>query len=247
MISRRDLWSVGVAALAAPFAIPQPAAHAATVRPTLTYGAKGEAVGQLQRLLIQYGNYTPTVDGYFGVGTANAVLNYQRAQRLYDDAVVGARTWGRLFYEPQPRVPAGVPGTFLAKPRTILYADQRQRTLFVVVAGRVVTRFPARFGGFARVEVPNRADTGRWRVHRTPTGDYRVLTMLRNPSSPVYGEDAMPHSLVLIRNVVYIHGSPAFASEGYRGGSHGCINLRPNDAAALYARIGVGTMVYIRK
>jgi len=246
MMSRRTfLAAVGATAVAAPFAAAQPA-HAATPRPTLRYGSRGEAVRELQRLLKQHGYYGLVIDGSFGRGTANAVLNYQRAQRLSDDAVVGSLTWARLFQEPQPGVPTGVPAEFLARQGTFLYADQRQRALFVVSGGRVENRYPARFGGFARVEIPGRVDTGRWRVHRTPTGNYPVLTKLRNPSSLVYGEGAMPHSLVLIRGLVYIHGSPSFAAEGYRGASHGCINLRPEHAAALFGRVGVGTMAYVR-
>lgn len=245
MISRRVLLgAVGTSAFALPHAFPE-AAHAA--QPTLRYLSRGEAVKTLQRMLAKYGYYALSIDGSFGRGTANAVLNYQRAQRLYDDAVVGSLTWGRLFRSPQPAVPQGVPSTFLAKSGTTLYADQRQRKLFVVSGGRIQVTYPARFGGFTRVENPYRADYRQWRVHRTPTGDYSVLTKLKNPSSAIYGEGAMPNSLVLIKGAVYIHGSTSFATEGYTGGSHGCINLRPAHAEALYARIGVGTRVYIRK
>ena len=246
MISRRTLIAgVGTAALSAPLVAALPVD--AAIRPTLRYGSRGEAVKTLQRTLKTHGYYVQVVDGVFGRGTANAVLNYQRAHRLYDDAIVGSATWGRLFLSPQPRVPTGVPAEFLGKSGTILYADQRQRALFVLSGGRVLSKYPARFGGFARVEVPNRADSGTWRVHRTPTGNYPVLTKLKNPSSLVYGEGAMPNSLVLIRGAVYIHGSTSFASEGYIGGSHGCINLRPEHAETLYGRVGVGTMVYVRK
>lgn len=246
MLSRRGFLTVaGASALSAPF-VAAPPAHAA-VRPTLRYGSQGEPVRVLQRLLKQHGYYALSIDGGFGRGTANALLNYQRAHRLADDAVVGSSTWNRLFLEPQPGVPSGVPAAILARSGTTLYADQRQRALFVVSGGGIESKYPARFGGFARVEIPNRADSGRWRVHRTPTGTYPVLTKYSNPSSRIYGEGAMPHSLVLIRGLVYIHGSPSFASEGYRGASHGCINLRPEHARALFGRVGVGTVVLVRK
>lgn len=246
-ISRRALLAgVAASALSAPMVAAQPA-FAATERPTLRYGSRGEAVRVLQRSLRQHGFYALGIDGSFGRGTANAVLNYQRARRLYDDAVVGSLTWARLEQSPQPGVPSGVPADILGRQGTSLFADQRQRKLFVVSGGRVENTYAARFGGFTRVEIPNRADTGRWRVHRTPTGTYPVLTKYRNPTSRVYGEGAMPNSLVLIKGLVYVHGSPLFASEGYRGGSHGCINLLPADAEALFGRVGVGTVVYVRK
>ena len=247
MITRRALLvGTGATAFAAPFVAAQPAS-AAEARPPLRYGSRGDAVKELQRQLKAHGYYAQTVDGGFGRGTANAVLNYQRAHRLADDAVVGSGTWARLFNDPQPGVPTGVPADLLARSGTTIYADQRQRKLFVISGGRVESTYPARFGGFARVEIPRRADTGRWRVHRTPTGNYPVLTKLGNPSSTIYGEGAMPNSLVLIKGLVYIHGSPSFAGEGYRGASHGCINLRPEHAKALFNRVGVGTMVQVRK
>lgn len=245
MISRRALLgAAGASVIAAPLVAP-PVAFAA--QPTVRYGSRGEAVRLLQRLLKQHGYYASAIDGQFGRGTANAVLNYQRAQRLYDDAVFGPASWARLLLDPQPGVPGGVPASFLGRAGTTLYADQRQRKLHVISGGRIQVTYPARFGGFARVENPRRADYRQWRVHRTPTGNYPILTKLRNPSSTIYGEGAMPHSLVLIRGLVYVHGSPLFAAEGYRGGSHGCINLRPEHATALYDSVGVGTMVYVRK
>jgi peptidoglycan hydrolase-like protein with peptidoglycan-binding domain len=36
------------------------------------------------------------LDGYFGTGTRNAVVNFQRSQGLSPDGIVGCTTWEAL-------------------------------------------------------------------------------------------------------------------------------------------------------
>jgi hypothetical protein len=66
----------------------QPEAPAA--RPTLRRGASGESVRQLQAKL------GVDVDGNFGPATEAAVRNFQTANGLTPDGVVGAKTWQAL-------------------------------------------------------------------------------------------------------------------------------------------------------
>lgn len=54
----------------------------------LKYGSRGEDVKKLQKLLYI------TADGIFGKGTRNAVLKFQKDNRLVVDGIVGAKTWG---------------------------------------------------------------------------------------------------------------------------------------------------------
>ena len=63
--------------------------------PTLRRGAKGESVELLQELLNVNG-YQVKVDGDFGVLTENAVREFQKANRLVVDGVVGSNTWKKL-------------------------------------------------------------------------------------------------------------------------------------------------------
>lgn len=70
---------------------------------TLKKGDKGNAVKALQTLLKGYG-YKMTsggkiygIDGSFGTGTHNAVLNYQRAKGIPATGVVDATTWSYLL------------------------------------------------------------------------------------------------------------------------------------------------------
>ena len=59
-------------------------------------GMKGVQVKGLQEMLKGYGYYNATVDGDFGIKTAEAVKNFQRAEGLTVDAIVGQKTWNRL-------------------------------------------------------------------------------------------------------------------------------------------------------
>lgn len=69
----------------------------------LRKGDKGEQVKTLQRLLLALGYKmknglrTYKVDGSFGQATLNAVLAFQKAEKLTQDGVVGAKTWNALL------------------------------------------------------------------------------------------------------------------------------------------------------
>ena len=61
----------------------------------IKYGQKNQQVQDLQTALNQNGAQL-IVDGHFGEGTLAAVKEYQRANNLVVDGVVGARTWALL-------------------------------------------------------------------------------------------------------------------------------------------------------
>lgn len=65
----------------------------------LKQGSTGHQVKVLQRLLIAAGYSCGSygADGDFGAGTAKAVKAFQKANKLDQDAVVGANTWKRLL------------------------------------------------------------------------------------------------------------------------------------------------------
>ncbi|MGE5587514.1 MAG: peptidoglycan-binding protein [Clostridia bacterium] len=65
----------------------------------LRKGMTGEDVVLLQDGLASLGIYTGECDGVFGDGTLRAVEDFQRAQGLRADGVVGASTWERLEAE----------------------------------------------------------------------------------------------------------------------------------------------------
>ncbi len=65
--------------------------------PELRFGARSGYVKSLQVLLNAYDNAGLSVDGYFGNGTKNAVLAYQKRRGLGADGVVGKQTWSQLL------------------------------------------------------------------------------------------------------------------------------------------------------
>lgn len=65
-------------------------------KPTLRTGSRGEDVRILQENLRQLGFLNDTADGIFGTNTNAAVRNFQKAQGLSVDGVVGAGTWAAL-------------------------------------------------------------------------------------------------------------------------------------------------------
>lgn len=62
---------------------------------TVKYGARGDSVSELQRLLNQNG-FALSVDGIFGDKTLQAVRDYQTRTGLAVDGIVGTNTWGAL-------------------------------------------------------------------------------------------------------------------------------------------------------
>src|SRR5215207_3005985 len=75
-----------------------PTADAAPAFTTsVTLGARGAAVQQLQEALTKAGFDTGGADGRFGSRTRAAVVAYQSAKGLAADGIVGPRTWASLL------------------------------------------------------------------------------------------------------------------------------------------------------
>ncbi len=67
---------------------------------TLKRRDRGENVLAMQTRLQELGYYTGTLDGRFGQGTYNAVLRFQKRNRLSGDGIAGHRTLTILFESP---------------------------------------------------------------------------------------------------------------------------------------------------
>ncbi|MGH8000895.1 MAG: peptidoglycan-binding domain-containing protein [Brasilonema sp.] len=79
-------------------------------KPVLKEGSKGDAVKELQKLLLQWGAFVSldddgacvfpgeeVIDGVFGPKTKNAVILFQGKKFLLQDGIVGEKTWRSLF------------------------------------------------------------------------------------------------------------------------------------------------------
>ena len=60
---------------------------------TLRIGSIGPLVEFLQNILKILGIYTGNIDGIFGPNLKNAVIQFQKQNRLAEDGIVGTRTW----------------------------------------------------------------------------------------------------------------------------------------------------------
>jgi len=70
---------------------------------TLKYGSRGNAVVQLQQALITQGFPVGKADGIFGPKTRQAVIAFQKANKLIVDGIAGKQTQSALYYQPTSR------------------------------------------------------------------------------------------------------------------------------------------------
>jgi peptidoglycan hydrolase-like protein with peptidoglycan-binding domain len=65
-------------------------------QPTIRQGSTGDVVRRLQRALSRSTDRGLTVDGVFGWQTESGVVEFQKAESLVSDGVVGPLTWSAL-------------------------------------------------------------------------------------------------------------------------------------------------------
>ena len=63
---------------------------------TVRMGSKGEDVRYLQTRLVALGYHVGGIDGYYGVNTCNAVIEFQADHGLIADGIVGSKTWEKI-------------------------------------------------------------------------------------------------------------------------------------------------------
>lgn len=101
----------------AAFSAEEPLTMADRLTDMLSAGSKGDEVKQLQQRLQLLGYYGGAVDGDFGMGTRKAVVQFQKANGLDADGIVGDATWKALRSNDAKNAPTpvpladGVPGT----------------------------------------------------------------------------------------------------------------------------------------
>lgn len=215
-----------------PTPTPTPAPVAAPVAPkksTLTYplraGDVGPLVASLQVRLARLG-HPVRVTRVMDAPTMLAVAKFREKFRLGSTSNVTASVNARLTAasKARGRIPTACTSVALT-----LCIDKTQRTLRVVVKGRVTLLVDARFGNEA---------------FATREGVFRVFKKSKDHVSSLY-KTPMPFALFFSGGQA-VHYSGFFARDGYRGASHGCVNLRDRAvAAALFASIPMGTRVVV--
>ena len=207
------------------------------VPPLLAAGDEGDEVRDLQARLKQLAWYFPDVDGVYGEETAEAVRGFQEKRGFTVTGEVDRRTMQRLVGMTATPTHAelhnlgNVPGALDARCRTgrVMCVDKTSRTIRWVIDGKVIKTMDVRFGGSA-----------------TPTreGSFTVGYKSRDHHSKLYDTD-MPFAMFFSGGQA-VHYSPDFASVGYNGASHGCVNVRDYDGVAwLFDQVVVGDKVVV--
>jgi lipoprotein-anchoring transpeptidase ErfK/SrfK len=119
-------------------------------------GSRGPSVRELERRLAGLGYALRAVDAYYADDTTEAVLAFQKVQRLPLTGTVTAGFWRVLdrAVTPRPRYASG----------NHLEVDKRRQLLLVIRGGRVVLVSHVSTGATGNTPV------GRWRVYRKVTG-----------------------------------------------------------------------------
>ncbi|MEB3179015.1 MAG: peptidoglycan-binding protein [Nostocaceae cyanobacterium] len=79
--------------------------------PVLKEGAQGDAVRELQQLLMQRYCYVAAVDGIFAVATTSAVKAFQNRVFLPTTGIVDDRTWRAIYKDAPVDMPVLLPGS----------------------------------------------------------------------------------------------------------------------------------------
>ncbi|WP_243057684.1 L,D-transpeptidase family protein [Nocardioides sp. SR21] len=200
-------------------------------------GDHGDDVRDLQARLRQIFWFNTDVTGVYGDVTTTAVRGFQAKREIPVTGEVDQRTLDRLYAMTSVPTDAelhnrgNTPGALDPRCRTgrVLCVDKSSSTLRWVVDGKVLQTLDVRFG-----------------ASTTPTreGVFHVYLKDAEHVSRLYGS-SMPYSMFFSGGQA-VHYSSDFASVGYSGASHGCVNVRDYDGLAhLYSQVQVGDTVVV--
>jgi peptidoglycan hydrolase-like protein with peptidoglycan-binding domain len=208
-------------------------------KPLYQSGDTGRDVREIQARLKQIAWYAGDVTGTYDAQTVTAVKGFQAKRVIPVTGAVDQRTLDRLdamtttptAAELHNQLPS--PGKLDARCLTgrVLCIDKTSRTLRWVVDGHVLQTLDARFGST---------------LNDTPTreGLFHVYLKDADHVSHMYGS-SMPYSMFFSGGQA-VHYSSDFATVGYNGASHGCVNIRDLDGIRwLFSQVRVGDKVVV--
>lgn len=179
---------------------------------------EGIDVENVQQRLRELGYYEGEIDGIYDKEMAEVVRDYQEAQGLMADGVVGPDTWNAI----------GLSEEYLEyfDSSFTITIDLQKFLLTLKEGGTTTATFPVAIG---KPETP------------TPTGNWRIIQKTLNPGGP-FGARWMRISVPW--GGYGIHGTNAPESIG-TAASHGCVRMRNEDVIQLYDIVPLGTEVQI--
>ena len=209
----------------------------------LKQGSTGASVRDLQARLKQIGWWSGDVTDTYGPATVTAVKSFQTKRGIPVTGEVDQRTLDRLgamtrkptpdeLNNVKPKPAAGLTADGL-DPRCLtgraMCVSKTTNKLVWVVDGVPQARVDVRFGS---QELPTRE------------GAFRVFQKSRDHVSTLY-HTAMPYAMFFSGGQA-VHYSPDFAARGYRGASHGCINVRDLKTISwLFDQVQTGDAVIV--
>jgi peptidoglycan hydrolase-like protein with peptidoglycan-binding domain len=202
-------------------------------------GDHGADVRALQARLAQLDWYFGDVTGDYDSDTVTSVKGFQAKRQIPVTGNVDQRTLDRLnamttapTHDAMHNI---VPSPGRLDPRCltghVMCIDKTSSTLRWVVDGRVKLTMEARFGST---------------LNDTPTreGLFHVYLKDADHVSHMFGS-AMPFSMFFSGGQA-VHYSSDFATYGYAGASHGCVNIRDYDGVKwLFSQVRVGDKVVV--
>ncbi|MBR8643434.1 L,D-transpeptidase family protein [Streptomyces tuirus] len=216
----------------------KPSTAPAPARVLWSPGDTGRDVRELQARLRQVAWLFEGPTGTYGEATERAVSGFQGKRGLPRTGRTDTLTWQRLLgmtREPgrwdlylMGGQPADPPDARCTSGR-VLCIDKTSRTLRWMIDGRTVSTMSVRFGS-----------------QYTPTreGVFSVYWKSRDHVSTLY-DSPMPYAMFFSGGQA-VHYSADFAARGYGGASHGCVNVRDEQAIAeLYAQVRNGDKVVV--
>jgi len=219
----------------------QPPKRATVADPVLlATGSQGAKVRELQARLRKLHLFDRNPTGYYGPVTSASVVAFQRQQGLHRTGKMTSRAWTSLSARTSPPVRDELyPPTTLPlddpDPRCLtgraLCVSKKSRTLAWYVNGKMHSAMDVRFGSA---------------YSPTREGKFGVDFKSRDHVSTIY-DTPMPYALFFSGGQA-IHYSSDFAARGYRGASHGCVNVRDKKKiAALFAQVRKDDKVIVYK
>jgi peptidoglycan hydrolase-like protein with peptidoglycan-binding domain len=202
-------------------------------------GDRGSSVRDLQARLKQIAWYFGDVTGTYDAATVTAVKGFQGKRVIPVTGEVDQRTLDRLsamtstpshdeLFNIEPSQGKLDPRCLTGR---VMCIDKTSRTLRWVVDGHVRQTLDARFGST---------------VSDTPTreGLFHVYLKDADHVSHLYGS-SMPYAMFFSGGQA-VHYSSDFATVGYYGASHGCVNIRDyNGIRWLFSQVRVGDKVVV--
>ncbi|MCA2654674.1 MAG: L,D-transpeptidase [Microcystis sp. M015S2] len=149
---------------------------------------------------------------------------------------------GEFLLNPPISLGNSLPATTVTRTETRLLLNLKKRRVFVYQGQKIIASYPVAIGR---------------RGWETPTGQFRVIQMVREPvwQHPFTGQlvPSGKNNPLGARwigfwtdgaNFIGFHGTPQENLIG-RAVSHGCVRMRDRDIKALFEKVQIGTSVIV--